>query len=168
MKRKNNDIGTKIWNIIENIMDYILRKIFRLKISDKQWNTLTQFVKFGIVGLSNTIISYLIYVIALLIFQKNVWIPSWDYLAAQIIAFVLSVLWAFYWNNKYVFQKGKNAQRSLVKTLLKTYMSYAFTGLFLNSILSFLWVEVLYISKLVAPIINLLISVPLNFRLCHF
>lgn len=168
MKQKNNKIGTKIWNIIENIMDYILRKIFRLKISDKQWSTLTQFVKFGMVGLSNTIISYLIYVIALLIFQKNVWIPSWDYLAAQIIAFVLSVLWSFYWNNKYVFQKGKNAQRSLVKTLLKTYMSYAFTGLFLNSILSFLWVEVLHISKLVAPIINLLISVPLNFVMNKF
>lgn len=168
MKQKNNEIGTKIWNIIENIMDYILRKIFRLKISDKQWNTLTQFVKFGIVGLSNTAISYLIYVITLLIFQKNVWIPSWDYLVAQIIAFVLSVLWSFYWNNKYVFKKGQNAQRSLVKTLLKTYMSYAFTGLFLNSILSFLWVEVLYISKLVAPIINLLISVPLNFVMNKF
>lgn len=156
------------WDIIEKIMDLVLRKFLHLKINDRQWESLLQFVKFGIVGLSNTVISYVLYVGALLIFQKNHWIPTMDYLIAQVIAFVLSVLWSFYWNNKYVFKKNEGEERSLLQALIKTYISYAFTGLFLNSILSVLWVEVLSIPKIVAPIINLLVSVPLNFIMNKF
>ena len=47
-------------------------------------------------------------------------------------------------------------------------MSYAFTGLFLNSVLSILWVEIVGLPKLIAPIINLLVSVPINFLLNKF
>ena len=169
MKQDNNDsIGTKAWKIVEYVMDWCLHKVLHLKINDKQWETLVQFVKFGIVGLSNTIISYMIYVVAFLMFQKNKWIPDWDYLVAQIIAFVLSVLWSFYWNNKCVFQKQEDGASKLLQVLLKTYISYAFTGLFLNSVLSLLWVEFLHIPKLFAPIINLLVSVPLNFIMNKF
>ena len=104
----------------------------------------------------------------LILFQKNNLIPSVDYLAAQVIAFILSVLWSFYWNNKFVFEKADNEERNIVHALIKTYISYAFTGLFLNSILSLLWVEVLGIPKIIAPIINLLVSVPLNFVMNKF
>lgn len=153
---------------IEKIMDFVLRRLFHLKFTETQWNTLTQFVKFGVVGLSNTVISYVIYIGALLLFQTNKLIPGIDYLVAQVIAFLLSVLWSFYWNNKFVFEKNENEERNMFHALLKTYVSYAFTGLFLNSILSLLWVEVLGISKLIAPIINLLVSVPLNFIMNKF
>lgn len=47
--------------------------------------------------------------------------------------------------------------------LLKTYAAYALTGILLNNILSWLWIERFDISKYVAPLINLIISVPLNF-----
>ena len=165
-KLKNQESGFFYW--IENVMDIILRKIFRLKINEKQWETLIQFVKFGVVGLSNTIISYIIYVVALLLFQKNNLIPNVDYLVAQIIAFILSVLWSFYWNNKFVFEKEENEERNILRALIKTYISYAFTGLFLNSILSLLWVEIIGIPKIIAPIINLVVSVPLNFIMNKF
>ena len=169
MNKDNSDSrGTKAWQVIECIMEWFLRKVLHLKINDKQWETLVQFVKFGIVGLSNTIISYVIYVVALLLFQQNQWMPTWDYMVAQIMAFILSVLWSFYWNNKYVFSKQEDAQCNLLRALLKTYILYAFTGLFLNSVLSLLWVEILHISKLIAPIINLLVSVPLNFIMNKF
>lgn len=127
-----------------------------------------QFVKFGIVGLSNTIISYLLYVGSLLFFQYLGILPKADYLIAQIIAFVLSVLWSFYWNNKMVFVKEEGVERIWWKALLKTYVSYSFTGLFLNSILLILWVQVFHISEFLAPIINLVISVPLNFIINKF
>ena len=148
-----------LWEIIEKMIDFILCKLLRLKINETQWVALMQFVKFGIVGLSNTVISYV---------QKNNLIPSVDYLAAQVIAFILSVLWSFYWNNKFVFEKADNEERNIVHALIKTYISYAFTGLFLNSILSLLWVEVFGIPKIIAPIINLLVSVPLNFIMNKF
>ena len=166
--QQDKENNMNLWKFIEKILDFILCKLLRLKINKTQWELLMQFVKFGIVGLSNTVISYVIYVVTLILFQKNNLIPSVDYLAAQGIAFVLSVLWSFYWNNKFVFEKADNEERNIVHALIKTYISYAFTGLFLNSILSLLWVEVFGIPKIIAPIINLLVSVPLNFIMNKF
>lgn len=156
-----------IWRLIEGVIRFLLTRILHLKLSEKKLEGALQFVKFGIVGLSNTVISYVIYVIALLVFQAVRVSENVDYLAAQVIAFILSVLWSFYWNNKYVFG-DVDSDRNIVQTLLKTYVSYAFTGLFLNSILAVLWVQVLGIDKMLAPIINLLISVPVNFIMNKF
>ncbi len=130
--------------------------------------TIIQFVKFGIVGFSNTVISYVLYSGSLIvmrrlnIFQKN------DYLWAQVLAFVLSVLWSFYWNNKMVFSAKEGEKRSWWRALIKTYISYSFTGLFLNSILLVLWVQIFHISEFIAPLINLLVSVPVNFLINKF
>ncbi len=116
--------------------------------------SLIQFVKFGIVGLSNTLISYVVYV-------AGVWFGM-HYLLASILGFVISVLNSFYWNNKYVFGQGKE-ERNLLKTLLKTFMAYAFTGLVLANILLYIWVDILGISEYLGPLINLVVTVPLNF-----
>lgn len=161
-------MSSKFWNLIEIIMDFIIRKVLHIKLDDAKWEALVQFVKFGIVGLSNTVVFYVIYVVSLLIFEKCDLIPGVDYLVAQIIAFILSVLWSFYWNNKYVFKQDENQERNIWLALLKTYISYAFTGLFLNSVLSILWVELLGIPKIIAPIMNLLVSVPINFFMNKF
>ena len=59
-------------------------------------------------------------------------------------------------------------QRSMWKALLKTYVSYSFTGLFLCTALLVLWVQVLHISEFVAPLINLVVSVPVNFLINKF
>lgn len=72
-----------------------------------------QFIKFGIVGFSNTVISYVLYTGGLLLFRKLRIFGSIDYLAAQLIAFVISVLWSFYWNNRYVFKVEEGKKRSL-------------------------------------------------------
>lgn len=160
-----------LWNIVEKVAYAILKCLFGFtgkQLSDKTFDTCMQFIKFGIVGLSNTIISYVIYVASLLMFKKLHIFEKYDYLIAQVVAFVLSVLWSFYWNNKMVFTVKEGQKRSVWRTLLKTYVSYSFTGLFLNSILIVLWVQVLGISEFLAPIINLLISVPLNFIINKF
>ncbi|MCM1257791.1 MAG: GtrA family protein [Roseburia sp.] len=157
----------KCWKLIEKIVYTVLKWMFSLigkELSGEMFASFMQFVKFGIVGVSNTVISYLLYVVSLFFFRQMGILPKSGYLAAQGIAFVLSVLWSFYWNNKVVFAEG-DGERNLWKALLKTYVSYSFTGLFLNSILLVLWVQVFHISEFIAPIINLLISVPLNFIL---
>lgn len=165
------NIGNALWNLIEKVSITVIKAVFRLfhkEISEETMNGFMQFIKFGIVGVSNTLISYILYVVSLLIFQKLNWFGKVDYLVAQGIAFVLSVLWSFYWNNKMVFKEEEGQQRNLWKALVKTYISYSFTGLFLNSALLVLWVDVLHISEFVAPIINLLVSVPLNFLINKF
>ena len=142
--------------------------VFGKRLEDKQWDIIEQFIRFGIVGASNTIISYGIYTVSLIAMQHYHVFDKIDYIIAQVIAFVLSVLWSFFWNNKLVFTLEEGESRNFWKALIKTYISYSFTGLFLNSVLLILWVDILGISKLIAPIINLIISVPLNFIINKF
>ena len=93
---------------------------------------------------------------------------SWDYLAGNVISFVISVAWSFYWNNKLVFTKKEGEVRVWWKALLKTYASYAFSGLILSSILSWIWIKVLGVSSFIAPLINLIVTVPINFLMNKF
>ena len=162
----------KVWTIIDHMINQLMTLLFtkflHREYTEIQHTSFMQFIKFGIVGLSNTIISYLLYAVVLLLLQKKMLFPKIDYLLAQIVAFVLSVLWSFYWNNRMVFVVEEGRKRSLWKSLLKTYISYSFTGLFLNSILLILWVNILGISEFIAPIINLIVSVPLNFIINKF
>lgn len=115
-----------------------------------------QFIKFGIVGLSNTFISLAIYYVLIYL---NI-----NYILANTIGFIISVLNSYYWNNKFVFKKSQSGN---LKPLLKTFMSYGATFI-LSTILLFIMVDYLNISKLIAPILNLVITIPLNFLLNRF
>ena len=127
-----------------------------------------QFMKFGIVGITNTVIGYLIYIISLKILKSLDLFPEIDLYIAQFIMFVLSVAWSFYWNNKMVFTQKDGEQRNIISSLIKTYISYAFTSLILSEILLYIWCNVLGVNVYIAPIINLLLTVPLNFIIQKF
>ena len=152
---------TKLWCGLEQILYFIIVKVLHLSVLDKNWEGFMQFVKFGIIGLSNTVISYILNVAVLLILSP--FSVSWDFFAGNIVGFVLSVLWSFYWNNRFVFTVKDGEHRSIWKALLKTYLSYGFTGIILSNVLSWVWIVQLGISKFIAPVINLLFSVPINF-----
>ena len=157
-------MGKTIYGFIEKIYMFfveLLFKIIKKDLTDKKRQTFKEFLQFGLVGVSNTIISYLLYVVTLLLVSKSG--VKFDYIIANIVSWLLSVLWSFYWNNKFVFKKEEGEKRNIWAALFKTYVSYGFTGLILNNILSALWVSVLHISKMLAPIINLVISIPINF-----
>ena len=127
-----------------------------------------QFIKFGIVGLSNTVIGYIIYAVTLWLLRLGNLLPTMDIYVAQFVMFLLSVLWSFYWNNKKVFVVQEGEQRNILAALMKTYVSYAFTSLFLAEGLLYLWVNVMGISVFLAPIFILVITVPLNFVIQKF
>ncbi len=120
-------------------------------------NAITQFVKFGLVGVSNTVLSYFTYAIVCML--------GGSFHLGNILGFIVSVTNSFYWNNKYVFKAKENEKRIWWKALIKTYISYSFSGLILTEILLILWIRVLGISQYIAPILNLFITVPLNFFL---
>lgn len=164
-------IGTALWNIIEAIALWCLRLLFRIlhrELPPQTEEAFMQFVKFGLVGVSNTAVNYVIYAgFLLLMKQAGIW-QGYDYLIATVIGFVLSVLWSFFWNNKFVFTVKEGEHRSVLPALIKTYISYAFTGLFLNSILMVFWVRVVHISEFLGPVFNLLLSVPINFLINKF
>ena len=128
--------------------------------SMKLKQTLIQFIKFGIVGLSNTLISYLVYV-GLVYFGLY-------YVFANIVGFVVSVLNSFYWNNKYVFKTNEDSRRCWWRALIKTFMSYAFSGLVLSNVLLVVWVDLLHIPVYLAPLISLIITIPLNYLMNRY
>lgn len=164
-------IEKSVWNIIEKLAKSIFRLlcgILKRVPAEEEYLAFLQFVKFGIIGASNTVISYLLYSGCLLLFRRFGILGKADYLVAQLVGFLLSVLWSFYWNHKKVFVQQGGEKRSIWKALLKTYLAYSFTGLLLNSLLLLLWVQVLHISEFIAPVINLLVSVPLNFVINKF
>jgi len=119
-------------------------------------NSIIQFIKFGMVGVSNTLIALCItYVLMYL----NV-----NYIIASTAGFIVSVLNAYFWNNKYVFNKSESGN---LKPLIKTFASYGATYV-LSTILLIFMVSCLEISKYIAPILNLCVTIPLNFLLSKF
>ena len=124
-----------------------------------------QFIKFACVGLSNTALSYVLYAGSLLILRLTPIPLRYAIYIAHTVQFVISVAWSFYWNNRFVFKPEEGQHRIWWKALLKTYAAYAFTGLLVNALLLGLWVNVLGISAFIAPFINLLFNVPLNFMI---
>ena len=155
------EFAKKAWDWLEHLLYVIVVKVLHLSVLEKNWTGFMQFVKFGVIGLSNTLLSYILNFIVLLILAP--FSVSWDFFAGNIVGFVLSVLWSFYWNNRFVFTVKEGEHRSVWKALLKTYLSYGFTGIILNNVLSWVWITQLGISKFIAPVINLLFSVPINF-----
>lgn len=123
------------------------------KIKENGSKNLKQFIKFGIVGISNTVISLAVYYLFL-------WISHSLYLVGSIAGFIVSVANSFYWNNKYVFEtKG---QANWFHRLLKTYVAYGGTAI-LATVLLWLEVDIMHWSDVLMPIVNLLITIPLNY-----
>lgn len=151
---------SKFDKLIKKILDFLLR-IIHLKVSEKNIDILVQFIKFGIVGVTNVLVNYVVNVMVLLML-KNYQL-AYDYVIGNIVGFLISVFWSFCWNNRFVFVQETGKKRSIWKTLIKTYISYGFTGFVLNVILSYIWIDLFEISKFIAPLINSVVSVPINF-----
>ncbi len=136
----------------------MLKALFaKFGVTDKAsfWALFWQFFKFGLVGLSNTAVSMGIYYLFL-------WIDPELYMLGSLIGTVLSIANAFVWNDLFVFSGNARDFKSVMRRLGKTYVSYGGTSILTNVLL---WLEVtlLHISKAVAPVVNLLITIPLNF-----
>ena len=143
--------------IIEFFSDLLLKILLFFHIPNSYALKFVQFVQFCVVGLSNTLISYLIYAAFVLL--------GWNYFLGSIVGFVVSVTNSFYWNNKYVFKQENGKRRSILASYIKTFLSYAATGLVLANILLVIWVELLHLPELLGPIVSLLVTIPLNFIL---
>ena len=119
-----------------------------------------QFIKFGLVGLSNTALSLAVYYLFM-------WLDPSLYIAGNTIGWVVSVANAFFWNNRFVFRSKSSNRVALLKKIGKTYLSYGATFL-LSTLLLYLQVDIAGWSEKIAPIINLVVTIPLNFLLNKF
>lgn len=141
--------------VLEHMIRAFLKDILHIRINEEKLANVMQFVKFGFVGISNTMLHYCIYLACTLM--------GFQYMLANFIAFTISVINSFYWNNRYVFKDSGEVKRFWLFTFIKTYISYSLTGILLNSILLHIEIDILKINKWIAPMANLLITIPLNF-----
>lgn len=119
-----------------------------------------QFIKFGTVGAINTVLSYAITNGAYYLLHLHEQISN-------IIAFVITVFISFMINGRFVFTENKE-ERNFWKSLLKVYASYSITGVFLTAILLYIEEELLGIPHYIATLMNLVVTIPLNFILNKF
>ena len=155
------------------------------QVNTSKWSAIWQFVKFGLVGVMNTFVSYAVYSICYYVLKTNVHV-------ANVMGFIISVLNAFIWQSKFVFKQTEEAApRVWWKVLIKTYISYSFSGLFLTEILLLFWLDVINLGQYLggiaawlgsfgvtmsgydlavsaAPFLNMVITVPINFLVNKF
>ena len=125
------------------------------ELDGKKFNAVIQFIKFSIVGFSNTVISLFVYYVLL-------WLEC-NYLIANAMSWIVSVFNAFYWNNKYVFKN----ENTWIKALIITYISYG-CSFILGSLMLIVLIEFFKVSDIIAPLIILVITIPLNFLMNKF
>jgi len=125
-----------------------------------KWNSLIQFVKFGMVGGINTVLSYCIVNGGYYFLHINEQICNAS-------AFIITVFISFLLNSKFVF-KVEGKKQPWILALLKVYVSYSVTGLFLSAGLIALETKVLGIPLFIGTFVNLIITIPINFLLNKF
>ena len=118
--------------------------------------TILSFVRFCIVGASNTAISLIIYYILIAL---NI-----NYLIAISAGYILSSITGYFLSKIWVFKKG---QSRIANSIFKYYILYG-SALILNLICMHLFVQGLNIPNTVAPIITIVITTIYNFFLSKY
>ena len=102
-----------------------------------------KFVKFGLVGVLNTLINWIIFAL----------------LVANVIAYVIATANSYIWNSKWVFKyNGKNKKETTAKFVILNLI-----GLGLNTGILYLLVDMLGFNKLIALVITTGIVMIINY-----
>ncbi len=110
-----------------------------------------KFIKFCIVGAVNTLVSLCVYYILIYV--------GLGYQVSNLIGFIVGVSNSYYFNSKWVF-KSKDSKSAITKFFIVNILTWI-----LSALLLLLWINTFAISDKIAPLINLFITVPLNYIL---
>jgi len=142
----------------------------------KAYKKFHQFFKFCIVGGTNFLISLIVYYFVMWVFGRfpegahssnlvTAFLFRFDYQIANVLAFIISVLNAYILNRVWVFRK--EAIKAAKGAVFRFFASYGFTFL-LSVFLAWAWVELFSVSKNYVPILNVLITTPINYLLSKY
>jgi len=131
-----------------------------MKIKRKANAKIIHLIKYALVGVFDTIILYIVYWVALML--------GAHYLAGSLIGFFVSTASAYFLNTKYVFTREGEKPKYSIVTLFRTFIAYALTGIVLNNLFLSMWIEIFRVSQFIAPLLNTILNVPINYLLNKF
>ena len=140
----------------------LLSQISRLENSEKgKW--LVQFIKFGMVGVTNTLISLgITYLVQFIFFLSGTGIDNRPCrIISTAVGFIAGVINSFVLNRKYVFKSGQEQEKR--KLFVRVFICYGGTYLLSVFIMEILFVKVFLVGTIVATLLRYLITIPLNF-----
>ena len=138
----------KIINLINKEINknIILKNFFKKSIN-------YQFSRFLIVGIINTLGSYLLYIVLLLLF---------NYLTSYFISTIVFILISSYLNTAFVFKIDTN------KLTLSSFFCLLILQMIIGAIIIRYSIETLQIPEILAPIINIFLLTPLKYLASKF
>lgn len=142
----------KLNELILKCLSYVKKYIYK-DMTDGQMELLAQIIRFCFVGGVNTLVSYGVTVLCLFL--------GYHLLVSNAVAFVISTACAFILNYLFVF----NPRPCWWKGIIKSYCSYALTGIGLNSLLLYLLSNIMGVSEYLSPLLVLFVTIPCNFLL---
>lgn len=107
----------------------------------KDINEFISLIKFGIVGVSNTLVNWIIFFIL-----NHIGVY---YITANVIAYLIATANSYFWNSKWVFKfKKEESLKAPLRFILLNLI-----GLVLNSTILYLLVDLLHFSRMISLII---------------
>lgn len=119
----------------------------------KDGKTALQFIKFIGVGMINSVVNYVAYLIVLAL--------GGHYILANLVGFVLSVLSSYLINSRLVFEKEEGV--SGFQVLMKLYAAYALNGILLTNLFSWLLLDVIKFERILGGLSQLITQAGLSF-----
>lgn len=110
----------------------------------------TEFLKFILIGLANTVLGYIIYL---------VFLQLMNYRTAYSITYIIGIVIAYGLNTKFVFNTTFSWQKFLRYPIV--YLIQYAVGLFFIIVL----VEIFTIPDVIAPLLIVIITLPITFTL---
>lgn len=115
---------------------------------------LIEAIKFGFVGLSNSLVTFLVFNFLLIIHMP--------YLISNIIGYFFGMVNSYFWNHRYVFKK-KATKQNIVKFVMSNLCMMVFSSFCLYCFVTFFSLE-----KRIAMLFSMIISMGLNFLITKF
>lgn len=117
---------------------------------------IVELITYIIVGGLTTLVNFVVYFACT---SANL-----HYLVANVISWVVAVLFAYFANRKYVFKSETNSQ----KTEFIQFVSLRAVTLIVESILLFVFVQLLFMNENIAKIVVSVVTVIGNYVFCKF
>ena len=131
-------------------MGDLIKKLFKM-LTDKEF--ILQVIKFGIIGVTTSVLDWCILALFVRVFHV-------DSMVGNVFSFILSTIYSFWANSKFVFDFDKSKGR---KRLFISFFLLACVGLLINEATMLVGDKILHFDPLIVKVAGILLAAIFNF-----